>query len=193
MKKRFALLVAIAAAPFGLVPTSAVADPNNESMTFDLVIFAPNAGVAPNGDRVLVTCETRDTECGTFSVHPKSVEASGEFVHTDSAGNVLGGGTWTATDLLSFEFYGCRFVPELGVDLGSDNLCGGALKLRVELTTPIGTFDGILTVFCVVGPQAPESHDNPLPPHLEEGVTLNIVGAINFNHTDGGGNIYVKH
>jgi hypothetical protein len=193
MKKRFALVVAIAAALLGLVPTSAVADPNNESMSFDLVMQGPNFGVAPNGDRVTVTCESRGTRCGTFSVHPKSVEATGEFVHTDSSGNVLGGGTWTATQLISFEFYGCGVVtgPDPDIIL-PPNFCGGALKLRVLLTTPIGTSDGVLTVFCVIGPQAPESHDNPLPPELEEGVTLNIPGVINFNHTDGGMNRYER-
>jgi hypothetical protein len=115
---------------------------------------------------------------------------SGEFVHRDADGNVLAEGTFVATQLISFHFYGCRFIPAIGVDLGSDDLCGGALKLRV-LLTPEGTTQQIpatLTVFCIVGPKAPESHNEP----PEEGVALNIPGVINFTHAGGGMNIYVR-
>lgn len=180
MKGRIALIVTVAAALLALVATPARA--GNTQGTFLLVMEAPNFGRASNGDRVLVTGD------GSFSVHPKSVTASGEFTHLDPAGNVLGGGTWTATELLSFNFYGCRFIPALGVDLGDDNLCGGAVKMRVVLDTPAGQFHGILTVFCIVGPKAPTSHNDP----SEEGVTLNIAGGINFNHADTGENIWVR-
>jgi hypothetical protein len=179
MKGRFALIVAVAAL-LTLVATPARA--GSTEGTFLLVMEAPNFGRAPNGDRVVVTGE------GSFSLHPKSVQASGEFTHLDPAGNVLGGGTWTATELLSFNFYGCRFIPAEGVDLGDDNLCGGAVKMRVVLDTPTGQANGIMTVFCIVGPKAPTSHNDP----SEEGVALNIVGGINFNHSDGGENIWVR-
>jgi hypothetical protein len=46
------------------------------------------------------------------------------------------------------------------VDLGDDNLCGGAVELRVVLDTPLGQHQGILTVFCIVG-QNPASHNHP--------------------------------
>jgi hypothetical protein len=179
MKGRFALIVAVAAL---LALVASPAQAGNTRGTFLLVMEAPNFGRAPNGDRVEVTGG------GSFSLHPKSVTASGEFTHRDPAGNVLGGGTWTATELLSFSFYGCRFIPALGVDLGDDDLCGGAVKLRVVLDTPAGAFPGILTVFCIVGPNAPTSHNDP----SEEGVTLDIVGHINFNHADTGENIWVR-
>jgi len=179
MKARFALIVAVAAL-LGLVASPASA--GNTEGTFLLVMEAPNFGRAPNGDRVVVTGD------GSFLVHPKSVQASGEFTHLDPVGNVLGGGTWTATELLSFNFYGCRFIPAEGVDLGDDNLCGGAVKLRVVLDTPTGQANGIMTVFCIVGPKAPTSHNDP----SEEGVALNIAGGINFNHSDGGENIWVR-
>jgi hypothetical protein len=179
MKARFALIVAVAGL-LALVASPARA--GNTEGTFLLVMEAPNFGRAANGDRVVVTGD------GSFSLHPKSVEASGEFTHLDPAGNVLGGGTWTATELLSFNFYGCRFIPALGVDLGDDNLCGGAVKLRVVLDTPIGQFPGVLTVFCIVGPTAPTSHNDP----SEEGVALDIPGVVNFNHADGGENIWVR-
>jgi hypothetical protein len=181
MKRRLVLLFAFATAVLVLAPPSAVADPNNESATFELHMEAPNIGVAPNGDRVEVTGG------GEFSVHPKSVEASGEFTHTDSEGNVLGSGTWTATDLLAFEFYGCGIIEFAGIPL-EPNECGGALKLRVILTAGGNEFAGVMTVFCIVGPQAPEPHSTP----PGEGVTLAIPGVINFNKTGGGENIYIR-
>ena len=150
--------------------------------TFLLIMEAPNFGAAPNGDHILVTGE------GEFSASPKSVSASGEFVHLDAEGNVFAEGTWTATSLISFSFYGCRFIPALGADLGDDDLCGGAVKMRVTLETPLGELPGIMTVFCIIGPQAPSSHNEP----DGEGVTVNVPGIINFNHTEHGENVYVR-
>lgn len=180
MRRSLTLILAISVSLIAFVLPGAHAGGTTGS--FLLVMEAPNVGVAANGDRVVVTGG------GSFSVHPKSVDASGEFSHLDADGNVVGGGTWTATELLSFNFYGCRFIPELDVDLGDDNLCGGAVKMRVVLDTPAGQFPGILTVFCIVGPKAPTSHNDP----SEEGVTLNIPGVINFNHAAGGENIYIR-
>jgi hypothetical protein len=45
-----------------------------------------------------------------------------------------------------------------------------------------------LTVFCIVGPQAHESHDEP----SEEGVTLVVPGVANFNEIVAGMNIYIR-
>jgi hypothetical protein len=183
MRRAILALLAIAGLlTFG--PTAAVADPNNESATFELHLELPNVSQASNGDRVSVT------GMGVFSVHPKSATASGTFTHTTSEGTVVGSGSWTATDLLSFEFYGCRFIPAIGVDLGSDDLCGGALKLRVTLT-PTGTtlaLPGVLTIFCIVGPQSPTSHDDP----TEEGIRLAVPGVANFNTIVSGMNIYIR-
>lgn len=173
-----------------LTPTAALAAPSTQTYEFH---SAENFGVAANGDRVEVTCEEHPVSpdtgmhvCGSFQVAPKALPdpPSGEFVHMDSAGNVLGGGTWTATKLVNFESYGCGEV--LGSEL-PPNFCGGALKMSVVLDTPIGQFDALLTVFCIVGPNPPNNHDGP----EGEGVTLNVPGVINFNHTDTGENIYV--
>ncbi len=182
--RRLILVLVAAAATLMLTPGAAVADPNNEAATFQLLIEVPNVAQAPNGDQVAVTGD------GVFSVHPKSVNASGGFTHTNSQGTVLASGTWTATDLLSFEFYGCRFIPALGVDLGDDNLCGGALKLSVVLT-PSGTslaIPGTLTIFCIIGPQAPPPHNNP----TGEGINLVVKDVINFNQIVSGMNVYIK-
>lgn len=197
MRTRLALVIGLTILISVMATAPAASDPNNAADTFLLVMDVPNVGVAPNGDRVEITCEARQHECGTFPVHPKALPdpPSGEFVHTRADGTVVGGGTWTATDLLAFEFYGCRFIPALGVDLGDDDLCGGAVKLRVVLTTAIGSFDGVLTVFCIVGPQAPPPHSTP----EGEGVTLSVnqtgpaLGrGTNFNRTGGGENIYIR-
>src|SRR5919201_2463122 len=181
--RRFILLFAALAATVVLVPGSAIADPNNESHTFQLHLEVPNVSEAPNGDRVSVTGS------GIFSIHPKSVTASGTFTHTDAEGNVVGAGAWTADELLSFEFYGCGVIESLGATL-PPNFCGGALKLDVTLT-PTGTtlaLDGKLTIFCIVGPQAPSSHDDP----SEEGIGLVVPGVANFNRQVSGMNIYIE-
>ena len=173
MKRFLGFAVSLSVALVTLAPVPAAAD--SGSATYMLVMEVPNVAVAPNGDRVAVLGS------GEFSVHPKFVTASGTFTHTDSAGTVRGAGTWTATDLLEFVSYGCGVV--FGTPLPS-NFCGGMLKLRILLTTSIGSFDGILTVFCVVGPNPPNA--------VEEGVTLDVPGIINFNHSGGGGNIYIR-
>jgi hypothetical protein len=180
------MLLALAAAGLlAVVPGPATADPNNGSGTWQLHIDIPNVAKASNGDTLAIT------GTGTFSIHPKSVTASGTFTH-----NVAGGGTftgaWTATDLLSFEFYGCGVVPSIGATL-PPNLCGGALKMRVAFM-PAGTtltIPGIITVFCVIGPQAPPPHDNPTQPG-EEGMTAVVPGVANFNKIVSGMNVYVK-
>jgi hypothetical protein len=165
--------------------TTPVARAASSPDTFLLMAEEDNIGTAANGDHVAVTVD----EGSWFDGSPKSVSASGDFTHFDADGNVLAAGTWTASSLISFDFYGCRFIPALDVDLGDDNLCGGAVKMAVVLDTPNGELPGVLTVFCIVGPMAPSSHNGS---QGGEGVTLLIPGVINFNHTGGGENIYVR-
>ncbi len=177
--RRLILLALALTAAVVLVPTIAVAD--SATHTYLLVMEEPNFGVAANGDQIAVTGE------GEFSVNPNSVTGAGEFTHTDSGGNVLATGTWTATGLLDYQSYGCGEV--FGDPIPPD-LCGGAVKMRVTLT-PNGTslqLPGTMTVFCVIGPHAPQSILGP----LTEGVTLNVPGIINFNHSAGGDNVYVQ-
>jgi hypothetical protein len=177
--KRLILLALALTAAVVLVPTVAVAD--SATHTYLLVLEEPNFGVAANGDEIAITGE------GEFSVNPNSVTAAGEFTHTDSGGNVLATGTWTATGLLNYQSYGCG---EVFGDPIPPELCGGAVKMSVTLT-PNGTslqLPGTMTVFCVIGPHAPQSILGP----LTEGVTLNIPGIINFNHSDGGDNVYIQ-
>jgi hypothetical protein len=173
MKKRLALLCAVATCLLVVAPTAAVA--SSGTQTFDLEMEAPNVAQAPNGDMVAVTGH------GEFSVHPKSVEASGDFTHTDSEGNVIAAGTWEATQLLSYQSYGCGVV--FGIPL-PPNFCGGKLMMRVLLSTPLGQFKGTMWVFCVIGP-------NP-PNFVEEGIRLSVPGIINFNDVVTGENVYIR-
>ena len=183
--KRRSLLLALAASLIGLLPGPAGADPNNASGTWELHLEVPNVAQAPNGDTLGLT------GMGVFSIHPKTVTASGTFTHNLAGGGTITG-TWTATDLLSFEFYGCGSVPSIGATL-PPNLCGGALKMRV-LFMPAGTslaLPGIITVFCVIGPQAPPTHDNPTEPG-EEGAIALVPGIANFNKIVSGMNVYIQ-
>ena len=52
-------------------------------------------------------------------------------------------------------------------------------------------YAGIITVFCVIGTQAPSTHDNPTQPG-EEGVTVVVPGIANFNKIVSGTNHYVR-
>jgi hypothetical protein len=177
--RRLILLALALTAAVVLVPTIAVAD--SATHTYLLVMEEPNFGVAANGDEIAITGE------GEFSVNPNAVDAAGEFTHTDSSGNVLATGTWTATGLINYQSYGCGEL--FGTPIPPD-LCGGAVKMSVTLT-PNGTslqLPGIMTVFCVIGPHAPQSVLGP----LTEGVTLDVPGIQNFNHSNGGDNFYIQ-
>lgn len=175
-------LATLMAGVLALGPGSALA--NSSSKTFLLVAEAPNVGVAANGETIEITCESGEHVCGTFSVHPKSINANGEFAHFLSNGSLLASGTWTATELISYQSYGCGEV--LGEPIPSD-LCGGVVKFAASFSIPIGALDGIITVYCIVGPKAASSHDEP----PGEGVTV-VPGIVNFNHTGGGENVYVQ-
>jgi len=119
--------------------------------------------VADNGDIVSVVGG------GTFNLGSGKTTGGGTFVHTTSGGVLVGSGTWTATGVDDFTFYGC------GGDL-PPNFCGGALALNVHLVAGGGAaeFDGLLTIDCLIG---------DFPATAVEGITLNIPGAINFDET----------
>jgi hypothetical protein len=180
--RRFVVLVLVVLASIAAAPSAQAA---RSTDTFLWIAEVPNIGTAANGDFVEVTVD----EDSTFDASPRAVSATGTFTHRDAEGNVLGGGTWTATSLISFNFYGCRFIPALDVDLGDDDLCGGAVQMAVTLHTPMGEFPAMLTVFCIIGPMAPANHNGSMD---GEGVTLNVPGVINFSHTGGGENVFVR-
>jgi hypothetical protein len=173
--------VGLVAAACALVALPATAGGKSATHTFLVEMEQPNVSRAPNGDQVAITGE------GEFQVHPKAVEADGRFTHTNAAGTVLASGTWTATRLLALQSYGCGVVE--GTPL-PPNFCGGKLKMAV-LLTPDGTdleIRAILTVFCIIGPNPPNSHDDP----SGEGITLVVPGVVNFNKIISGMNVYIQ-
>jgi hypothetical protein len=179
MRNRSPFFVALVVAAVSLVPAAAAANvPNDEAATYRLVTPIPNIGEAPNGDHAAVSV----TQPFFFGVHPKSVSGGGTFTHTFAGGTFST--TWTATELLSFQPYGCGLAPT-GATLPA-NFCGGRVEIRVSIATPSGPLDGILTVICVI------SEDGQLPAQVEEGIRLVIPGVINFNKSEGGLNIYEK-
>src|SRR5919201_142395 len=146
MKARIVVVVAAVVAVLVIAPASAFGV--SGSRTFLLEMEEPNTAQAPNGDTVAITGE------GTFSVHPKSVEAEGGFTHRDADGNVLVTGTWSATALLTYQSYGCGVVFGTPID---PDFCGGRVKMSVVLT-PDRTDLRIptrLTVYCVIGAKRP--------------------------------------
>src|SRR6266849_5558568 len=164
-------------AAFVLVPTTAVAD--SATHTYVLEMGSSNLGNAPNGDQIAITGGA------DFSVNPNSVEGGGTFTHKNAGGAVLASGSWQATALLDYQSYGCGVVfgnPIPGF------LCGGKVKMSVTLTTPLGELPGTLTIFCVIGPNPPNSINGP----LGEGATLSVPGIINFNHSAGGDNFIIQ-
>ena len=181
MKRWLVPILVIVAALASATPAQAA----HSSDTFLLITEEENFGTAPNGDYIAVTVD----EGSWFNGATKSVSATGESTHFDADGNMLAAGTWTATSLISYDFYGCRFIPALGVDTGNDDFCGGAVKMAVVITVGTAHFPAMLTVFCIVGTQAPSSHNGSKG---GEGVTLSVPGIINFNHAGGGDNIYIR-
>jgi hypothetical protein len=176
--RRLLLLVLGLTAALVLVPSAAVAD--SATHTYMLEMEGANFGSAPNGDLVEITGHA------DFSVNPKSAEGSGTFTHT-SNGTIEGSGTWVATGLLDYQSYGCGVV--LGDPSLPDNFCGGKVKLRVTLTTPLGQLPATMTVICIIGPNPP---DSAFGENRSEGAMLDVPGIINFNHTAGGDNVIIQ-
>jgi hypothetical protein len=177
--KRFMLLVLGLAAALVLVPSAAVAD--SATHTYTLEMEGPNFGTAANGDMIKITGHA------DFSVNPKSAEGSGTFTHTASDGTVRGSGSWRATELLDYQSYGCGVV--LGDPSLPDNFCGGKVKLRVMLITPLGQLPATMTVICIIGPNPP---DSAFGDKRSEGAMLDVPGVVNFNHTAGGDNVIIQ-
>ena len=186
MKKSLALVALLTLTLSLLLPATARAD--SATHTYRFLLEVPNVSEASNGDRVAITGE------GEFSVNPNSATGTGAFTHTTASGALVGAGTWRATELLEYQSYGCGIVhnfPTPGATTPlPPNFCGGAVKLRV-VATPSGTslqIAAILTIFCIIGPNPPNSHDDP----SGEGIHLVVPGIINFNKIVEGMNVYVQ-
>ena len=136
-------------------------------------IEGPDKAVAPNGDVVSLIGS------GTLSIHSKSVTGSGEFTHSNGSGIVLGSGSWSAEQLLSFHSYG-NSAPAVPAELE-----GGRALIRIHLSPKAGGagFDAILQIDCLLG--------NP-PPGAFEGIRLDVQGVINFNKAVSGETVFIR-
>jgi hypothetical protein len=128
---------------------------------------------ASNGDRI------RLAGTGPLGLHPKSASGGGTFTHTKADGTVVSG-TWSVTELLSFQSYGpSPLFPT------TFNGVGGKAELRVQLT-PTGTtivLEGIMDVECALPGSA-------FPGGTVEGVNLVVPGVANFNEPVSGSTLF---
>jgi hypothetical protein len=136
--------------------------------------------MASNGDVVTII------GTGSFSAAGKWATGGGTFSHHVAATGATITGTWTATSLISFQFYGCG---ELEGSPVPPNFCGGVAKLAITATpdaNPGVHLSAALTIICVVGPD--------MPPNAIEGIRLNVYDVINFNKTvpESGANIFIQ-
>ncbi len=128
---------------------------------------------AQNGDRI------RLSGTGPLGLHPKSASGGGQFTHTHADGTVVGSGTWSVTELLSFQSYGG------GPLFPTFNGVGGKAQFSVQLM-PTGTttvIEGIMDVECRLGGSA-------FPPSTNEGVNLVVPGVANFNQRVSGSTLF---
>jgi hypothetical protein len=137
-------------------------------------LVPPDVAEAANGDRIILT------GTGTLTLHPKSATGGGTFTHTTAEGTVLATGTFTATELLSFESYGPS--PLLPPFLNSGQALIRVALLQDGSTTSI---DGILRVECVLP-------GGTFPGGKEEGINLLLPGLANFNHQISGATVFVR-
>jgi hypothetical protein len=141
---------------------------------FSPPLVPPDVAEAANGDRIILT------GTGTLTLHPKSATGGGTFTHTTAEGTVLATGTFTATELLSFESYGPS--PLLPPFLNS-----GQALIRVALAPDGSTtsIDAILRIECVLP-------GGTFPTGKEEGINLLVPGLANFNHQISGATVFVR-
>jgi len=180
--KKTRFLLSLAMLVLLLVSLSAISvSADSGSASYDYLI---GTALCPDPECVAVArADDGDTieiaGAGTLSIHPKSVSGGGTFTH-HFAGGGSGSGTWTATELLSFNEYHCFFEAGLGV------ICGGRVLIRVHLVAAGGSpqADAILEMTCILGGKAPAS--------AVEGIRLAIQDGLNFNQELGGLDLFIK-
>lgn len=134
----------------------------------------PAVAAAADGDMIEITGD------GTLTLHPKSVDGSGTFVHRNADGMVVGSGAWTADKLLTFVSYGSGSAQGL-----PEEFWGGRAQIAVTLWvdgTPV--FGAVLWIYCTIG--------DPIPGGAAEGVRLNVKDGPNFNKQVSGFTLFVN-
>ncbi len=127
----------------------------------------PDAAVAENGHMIEITGE------GTLRIHegkPERVRGTGSYRHTDSLGDLVDVGTWTARKLLSFEDFG----PSTSLPA---NWRQGRALIRIHMVSQSGDMEAIATL--ELGCRLPNPV-TPAPPDAIEGIRLNVKGGPNF-------------
>ncbi len=133
----------------------------------------PDVASAVNGDTVTISGS------GWFNPNPSGqAMGGGSFVHQSSTGTVLGFGTWTAEQLISFTPGGFSTLGGV-LPAGSQ---GGIAVLKVHVSPATGGpgFTAILSVGC------------HLASTFAEGITLNVIGGPNFNTIVSGATLFIK-
>ena len=128
-------------------------------------LASPDVAMAAGGDRIETTGQ------GTFTLHSKSITGSGSFTLNAPDGTILASGTWTATQLLSFNSYG----GPAGTPFE-----GGLALIEVHLSTGP---DAVLELDCLVGSPPPSGH---------EGIRLAVEGGPNFNQQVSGETLFIR-
>lgn len=183
MRVFFALLLTGLIAVFAAIlgPSHALADSGSADFNY-LAGSGPLCGLDPSACPDVartVSGETIDIMgAGTLSIHTKSVNGGGTFIHKNSAGQVVASGVWTATQLESFNSYGTSpgFPP---------NFVGGLALIRVHLISNSGeSATAILQLNCSIG-KAPKGHS-------EDFVRLAVDNGPNFNDGVSGFTLFVR-
>jgi hypothetical protein len=171
---RKAILVAmLVSAALVLAPAAALASDangNHGSYLFHIGLGPSGMGApasAGDGSTIFVTGD------GTFQAPNGSAAGGGTYTLENSAGTIVGSGSWTVDSIQNFVFYG---VTPSGI-------VAGEAKLKVHLTGgPLAGDDGTLTIWCVAGGLA--------PPGKSEGIALVLGQGGAFTHSGFGPNFF---
>ncbi len=129
----------------------------------------PDAAEATsNDDMIEITGE------GTLRIQqgkPTQVRGGGSYRHTDSLGNVVDVGTWTARKLLSFEDFG----PSTSLPA---NWRQGRALILIHMVSQSGDMEAFATL--ELGCRLPDPV-TPSPPGTIEGIRLDVKGGLNFD------------
>jgi hypothetical protein len=186
MRTKLAVLISLLI-PLGLLaPATATATTSTAAYDFHIADpFLHDAVGSPLG--ATATADNGDTltiiGSGQLDAGANTASGSGTFVHHETATGADITGTWVATSLISFQFYGCG-----GGGL-PDFLCGGLAKLNLVATpdaNPALHIASVVWITCELGTQ--------VPPSATEGVRVLAKDFINFNKTvPSGFTVFVKH